>query len=266
MRKESPRLCGRCWIMGKGKSPRIRLDDLLVGRGLAENREQAQALLLSGAILVGDRPAEKAGTPTPADAQIRVRGESCPYVSRGGIKLRGALDAFGLSVTGLMALDVGASTGGFTDCLLQAGAAKVYAVDVAYGQLAWKLREDPRVVGIERTNIRTYDGAAIADGIDIAVIDASFISLKLVIPPVLKLLKAGAILVALVKPQFEVGKREVGDRGVVRDPELHQRVLAEIEAFCRGLGLTVLGSCDSPLLGPAGNREFFICLRKPPET
>jgi 23S rRNA (cytidine1920-2'-O)/16S rRNA (cytidine1409-2'-O)-methyltransferase len=168
-------------------------------------------------------------------------------------------------VAGLTAIDIGASTGGFTDCLLRAGAAKVYAVDVAYGQLAWKLREDPRVVGIERTNIRRYNGAGITDGIDIAVIDVSFISLKLVIPPVLKLLKTGALLVALIKPQFEVGKDEVGDRGVVRDPALHQRVLAEIEAFSRGLGLTVLGSCDSPLTGPAGNREFFICLKKPPE-
>ena len=249
--------------MKKGKIPRIRLDDLLVGRGLAEDREQAQALILAGTILVGDRPADKAGTPIPADAEIRIRGEACPYVSRGGLKLRSALDTFGISAAGLTALDVGASTGGFTDCLLQAGAARVYAVDVAYGQLAWKLREDPRVVGIERTNIRTYDGAAIATGIDIAVIDASFISLKLVIPPVLKLLKAGALLIALVKPQFEVEKNEVGDRGVVRDPALHRRVLAEIEAFGRDFGLSLLGSCDSPLTGPAGNREFFICFRKP---
>ena len=250
--------------MKKDKIPKIRLDDLLVGRGLAENRDQAQALILSGTILVGDRPADKAGTAIPADAEIRIRGEACPYVSRGGVKLRGALDAFGISAAGLTALDVGASTGGFTDCLLQAGAARVYAVDVAYGQLAWKLREDPRVVGVERTNIRTYDGASITDGIDIAVIDASFISLKLVIPPVLKLIKDGALLVALVKPQFEVGKDEVGDRGVVRDPALHRRVLAEIESFGRDLGLTLMGSCDSPLTGPAGNREFFICFRKPP--
>ncbi len=250
--------------MKKDKIPKIRLDDLLVGRGLAENRDQARALILSGTILVGDRPADKAGTAIPADAEIRVRGEACPYVSRGGVKLRGALDAFGISAAGLTALDVGASTGGFTDCLLQAGAARVYAVDVAYGQLAWKLREDPRVVGVERTNIRTYDGASITDGIDIAVIDASFISLKLVIPPVLKLIKDGALLVALVKPQFEVGKDEVGDRGVVRDPALHRRVLAEIESFGRDLGLTLMGSCDSPLTGPAGNREFFVCFRKPP--
>ena len=249
--------------MKKGKIPKIRLDDLLVGRGLAMNREEAQALILTGAILVGDRPADKAGIPTPADAEVRIRGEACPYVSRGGTKLRKALDIFGIDPSGLIALDVGASTGGFTDCLLQAGAAKVYAVDVAYGQLAWKLRGDRRVVGIERTNIRSYDGAAIVDVIDLAVIDTSFISLKLVIPPVLKLLKAGALLVALVKPQFEVGRDEVGDRGVVRDPTLHRRVLAEIEAFGRGLGLTLLGSCDSPLTGPAGNREFFICLRMP---
>jgi 23S rRNA (cytidine1920-2'-O)/16S rRNA (cytidine1409-2'-O)-methyltransferase len=252
--------------MKKGKITKIRLDDLLIGRGLAEDREQAQALILTGAILVGDRPANKAGIPIPADAAIRVRGESCPYVSRGGIKLRGALDAFGISVAGLTAIDIGASTGGFTDCLLQAGAAKVYAVDVAYGQLAWKLRGDPRVVSIERTNIRTYDGVDIADKIDIAVIDASFISLKIVIPPVLKLIEGGALIVALVKPQFEVRKDEVGDHGVVRDPALHRRVREEIEAFGRSLGLAILGSCDSPLTGPAGNREFFICLRKPPET
>ena len=249
----------------KGRVKKIRLDCLLVERGLAETRQRAQALILSGVVLVGDRPAEKAGIPVPADAEIRIRGENNPYVSRGGLKLRGALDAFGLSVEGLVALDVGASTGGFTDCLLQAGAAQVYAVDVGYGQLAWKLREDPRVVSIERTNIRHYDGAGIAEGIDIAVVDASFISLKLIIPPVLKLIRGGAVLLVLVKPQFEVGKGEVGKRGVVRDPELHRQVLAGIESFCRGLGLTVLGSCESPLTGPAGNREFFICLRKPPE-
>ena len=246
------------------KLKKIRLDCLLVERGLAESRQRAQALILSGVVLVGDRPAEKAGTPVAADVEIRIRGEDNPYVSRGGLKLRGALDSFGLSVQGLVALDVGASTGGFTDCLLQAGAVKIYAVDVGYGQLAWKLREDRRVVSIERTNIRHYDGAGIAEGIDIAVIDASFISLKLIIPPVLNLIRDGAIILALVKPQFEVGKGEVGKRGVVRDPELHRRVLAGIEVFCRGLGLAVLGSCESPLLGPAGNREFFVCLKKPP--
>ncbi|MDA8125989.1 MAG: TlyA family RNA methyltransferase [Deltaproteobacteria bacterium] len=247
------------------KIPKVRLDDLLVERGLAVSRAQAQALVLSGTILVGDRPADKAGVPVPADAEIRFRDETIPYVSRGGLKLRGALDAFALDVAGLAALDVGASTGGFTDCLLQAGAAKVYAVDVGYGQLAWKLREDPRVVCIERTNIRHFDGAALTEAIDLAVIDASFISLTRVIPPVLGLIGAGALIVALVKPQFEAQKGEIGDHGVVRDPEVHRRILAFLTAFCRELGLLVLGTCESPLTGPAGNREFFICLRKPPQ-
>jgi len=251
-------------MMKNAKIPKIRLDSLLVERGLAQSREHAQALILSGTILVGDRPADKAGTPIPADAQIRIRGEASSYVSRGGLKLRGALDAFGISVAGLNAIDIGASTGGFTDCLLQAGAAKVWAVDVGYGQLAWKLREDPRVVSIERTNIRYYDGAGIADEIDLAVIDVSFISLKLVIPPVVKLSRESAIIIALVKPQFEVEKGEVGSHGVVREPALHRRILTEIETFCREIGLAVMGSCESPLTGPAGNREFFICLKKPP--
>ncbi len=251
-------------MMKKEKIPKIRLDDLLVERGLAVSREQAQAMILSGTILVADRPADKAGTPIPADAEIRIRGESGPYVSRGGLKLRGALDAFGIPVAGMSAVDIGASTGGFTDCLLQAGAAKVFAVDVGYGQLAWKLRADPRVVSIERTNIRHYDGAGVTGAVDLAVIDVSFISLKLVIPAAVKLIREGAIIVALVKPQFEVEKSEVGDHGVVREPALHRRVLAEIEAFAREIGLEVIGSCESPLTGPAGNREFFICLRKPP--
>ena len=245
------------------KAEKSRLDCLLVDRGLAESRQRAQALILAGAVLVDDRPADKAGSLVPVDAEIRIRGAENPYVSRGGLKLRGALDAFSISVQGLTAIDVGASTGGFTDCLLQAGAAKVYALDVGYGQLAWKLREDPRVVSIERTNIRHYDGGEIAEAIDIAVIDASFISLRLVIPPVLKLIDAGATVLALVKPQFEVGKGEVGKHGVVRDPALHERVLAETAAFCRELGLEVLGSCASPITGPAGNREFFLHLRKP---
>ena len=245
------------------KTPKIRLDCALVVRGLAENRQRAQALILAGAVLVCDRPVDKAGCLVPADAEIRIRGEENPYVSRGGLKLRGALDSFALSVRGLVALDVGASTGGFTDCLLQAGAAKVYALDVGYGQLAWKLREDPRVVCIERTNIRHYNGREITDGIGIAVIDASFISLRLVIPPVLKLIEEGAIILALVKPQFEVGKGEVEKRGIVRDPALHERVIEETASFCRELGLDVLASCSSPLTGPAGNREFFLHLRKP---
>lgn len=252
--------------MANPKTQKIRLDSLLVERGLAEDRKRAQALILSGEVLVDDRPVDKAGTSVPAAADVRIRGEANPYVSRGGLKLRGALDAFGVSAAGLVVLDVGASTGGFTDCLLQAGAAKVYAVDCGYGQLAWKLREDPRIVNIERTNIRYYDGVGISDEIDLAVLDVSFISLKAIIPAVLRLIKDGALLVALIKPQFEVEKGEVGSHGVVREPALHQRVLAEIETFCRGLGLTVLGTRESPLTGPAGNREFFICLRKPADS
>jgi 23S rRNA (cytidine1920-2'-O)/16S rRNA (cytidine1409-2'-O)-methyltransferase len=249
--------------MKNPKTPKIRLDCAVVARGLAESRQRAQALILAGAVLVNDRPVDKAGSLISADAEIRIRGEENPYVSRGGLKLRGALDSFALSVQGLVALDVGASTGGFTDCLLQAGAVKVYALDVGYGQLAWKLREDSRVVSIERTNIRYYDGREIAEAIGIAVIDASFISLRLVIPPVLGLIEEGAAILALVKPQFEVGKGEVGKRGVVRDPALHERVIEETASFCRELGLDVLGSCSSPLTGPAGNREFFLHLRKP---
>jgi 23S rRNA (cytidine1920-2'-O)/16S rRNA (cytidine1409-2'-O)-methyltransferase len=252
--------------MTNPKTTQIRLDCLLVARGLAESRQRAKALILSGAVLVDDRPTDKAGNTVPVDAEIRIRGEDNPYVSRGGLKLRGALDTFGLSVQDLVALDVGASTGGFTDCLLQAGATRVYAIDVGYGQFAWKLREDPRVVCIERTNIRYYDGESITDGIDVAVIDASFISLRLVIPPVLRLIKNGAVVLALVKPQFEVERNEVGKRGVVRDPALHEKVLTALTSFCRELGLDVLGNCVSPLIGPAGNREFFLHLRKPPES
>jgi len=244
------------------KVSKIRLDNLLVKRGLADDLQRARALILGGAVIAGDQVADKAGTMFPADASIRLRGDAHPYVSRGGIKLNGALETFGISVRGLVALDVGASTGGFTDCLLQAGARKVYALDVGYGQLAWKLRTDPRVVNIERTNIRNCDGSEIADAIDIAVIDASFISLRTVIPPVLGLVGGGASLLCRVKPQFEVARGEVGAKGAVRDPLLHERTLAQLGTFCREIGLAVLGQCASPILGPAGNREFFLYLKK----
>jgi 23S rRNA (cytidine1920-2'-O)/16S rRNA (cytidine1409-2'-O)-methyltransferase len=244
------------------KSKTIRLDRLLVERGLAGELKQAQSLILAGLILVDERPRDKAGALVPVAAEVRIKGEANPYVSRGGLKLKGALESFHLSVLGLTALDVGASTGGFTDCLLQAGATKVYALDVGYGLLAWKLRSDSRVVAIERTNIRHYDGAGITDRIDLAVCDASFISLKRIIPPLLRMIGEEALLLVLVKPQFEVEKGEVGSGGVVRDPALHDRVLGEMEAFCRTAGLTVLGRCESPLAGPAGNREFFLYLKK----
>ncbi len=246
------------------KTPKIRLDNLLLQNGLAEDIQRAQALILRGVILVDDGPADKAGALFPADATVRIKGETNnPYISRGGLKLYGALRSFAFSVCGLTALDVGASTGGFTDCLLQAGARKVYAVDVGYGQLAWKLQKDSRVVNIERTNIRHFDGAGIVDAIDLAVIDASFISLRKVIPAVIALVRDGASLICLVKPQFEVAREEVGEGGVVRDALLHERTLDTLDAFCREIGLEVIGRCDSPITGPAGNREFFLHLRKP---
>ncbi len=248
--------------MGNKPTPKVRLDTLLVERGISASRERARALIMSGNVVVGESRIDKAGTLVARDAGIRIKGEDNPYVSRGGLKLRGALREFGIAVQGKVALDIGASTGGFTDCLLQEGAARVYAVDVGYGQLAWKLREDRRVINIERTNIRTFDGTGVADGIDIATIDASFISLKLVLPAVLRLLTGEALILALIKPQFEVGRENVGKHGVVRDPLLHRKVVEEIAAWCRQRGLSVLGTCESPLLGPAGNREFFLLAKK----
>jgi 23S rRNA (cytidine1920-2'-O)/16S rRNA (cytidine1409-2'-O)-methyltransferase len=244
------------------KSIKVRLDRLLVDRGIAPTRERARALILSGIVMVGEERVDKAGTLVAADAEIRLRGEDHPYVSRGGVKLKSAIDAFGIDVTGLVALDVGASTGGFTDCLLQAGAKKVYAVDVGYGQFAWKLRKDERVVLFEKTNIRFFDGRGIEDAVDIATVDTSFISLRLVLPRVVSLVGEKALILALIKPQFEVGKGEVGKKGVVTDPAMHGKVIEDMAEFCQGLQLEVKGTCESPLLGPAGNKEFFIYLKK----
>jgi 23S rRNA (cytidine1920-2'-O)/16S rRNA (cytidine1409-2'-O)-methyltransferase len=244
------------------KNIKVRLDRLLVERGIAPTRERARALILAGVVMVGDERVDKAGTLVAADAEIRLKGEDHPYVGRGGVKLKSALDAFGIDVTGLVALDVGASTGGFTDCLLQAGAKKVYAVDVGYGQFAWKLRKDERVVLFEKTNIRFFDGRGIGDTVDIATVDTSFISLKLVLPRVVSLIGEKASILALIKPQFEVGKGEVGKKGVVTDPATHERVIEDMAGFSQGLRLEVKGICESPLLGPAGNKEFFIYLRK----
>ena len=244
------------------KIKKIRLDLLLVGRGTCQTRERARALIMSGAVLVGETKMDKAGALVSPDAEIRIEGEDNPYVSRGGLKLKGALTAFDINVRDLVALDVGASTGGFTDCLLQEGARKVYAIDVGYGQLAWKLRTDERVVTLERTNIRYFEDSLIKDTIDMATIDASFISLRLVIPAVLRLVKKNdAIMLALIKPQFEAGRDEVEKHGVIRNPEVHERVIEGIKKFCAGLGLSVMGICESPLIGPKGNREFFIYLK-----
>ncbi|CAG0996882.1 TlyA family RNA methyltransferase [Geobacter sp.] len=242
---------------------RERLDKLLVDRGLVQSRERARALIMAGQVVVNDHLADKAGTKVSADADIRLKGEDIPFVSRGGLKLARALDEFGLDVAEMVAIDVGASTGGFTDCLLQRGARKVYAVDVGYGQLAWKLRQDCRVVNLEKTNIRYLEPEALAESPDLAVIDASFISLDKVLPPTLRLVRDGGAVVALIKPQFEVGKGEVGKGGVVRDENKHRDVVANVVALAESLGLEVCGVTESPILGPKGNREFLIHLRKP---
>jgi 23S rRNA (cytidine1920-2'-O)/16S rRNA (cytidine1409-2'-O)-methyltransferase len=235
-----------------------RLDKILLERGFAPTLEKARALILAKAVRVDDAYPDKASALVLPDAQIRIKGEDNPYVSRGGLKLAGALAQFHIDVRGLVALDVGASTGGFTDCLLQAGVRKVYALDVGYGQLAWKLRTDERVTVIERTNIRYYDGADLAETPDLATIDVSFISLKTVLPTVLKLMTSQGIVLALIKPQFEARQEEIGRHGVVKDTQVHDRVVEEIVSFCKSQGLRIEGTCSSPIPGPEGNREFFI--------
>jgi 23S rRNA (cytidine1920-2'-O)/16S rRNA (cytidine1409-2'-O)-methyltransferase len=243
----------------KGKE---RLDKILVDRKMADSRERARALIMAGQVVVDDHAAAKAGQMVSADAQIRLKGEALPFVSRGGLKLEKALEMFAIDVTGLTALDAGASTGGFTDCLLQRGASKVFAVDVGYGQLAWKLRGDARVVNMEKTNIRYLEPGQLDEVPDIAVIDVSFISLDKVLAPVSRLVKDGGRIVALIKPQFEVGRGEVGKGGVVRDREKHQRVVDTVHQLAESLGLAVQGVVESPILGPKGNREFLISLIK----
>ena len=238
-----------------------RIDKLMVQQQLAGSRERARALILAGRVLVDDQTVDKVGTQVYLDASIRLRGEDLPYVSRGGLKLAKALEYFKLDVTGRIALDVGASTGGFTDCLLQNGAVMVVAVDVGYGQLAWKLREDDRVVNFERTNIRYLTAEQLDIAPDLAVIDASFISLDKVLPATLSLLTPSSDVVALIKPQFEVGKGNFGKGGVVRDPEQHLQVVEKIKVLGEQLGCQVLDVCESPVLGPKGNREFLIHLR-----
>jgi 23S rRNA (cytidine1920-2'-O)/16S rRNA (cytidine1409-2'-O)-methyltransferase len=240
------------------KHNKIRLDRLLTERGFAESREKARALILAGQVLVQGQKIDKAGAPVQRDAEIRILGDVLPYVSRGGLKLDKAMQEFRVSVAGKAALDVGASTGGFTDCLLQHGCAKVYAVDVGYGQIAWKLRQDPRVVVIERTNIREMGPSVIPELLDVAVIDVSFISLEKVIPAVLKFLKADAEIIALIKPQFEVGKESVGKGGIVRDEAARSAAVERVAAFFRETGLDVKGVIPSPITGQDGNVEFLI--------
>lgn len=234
-----------------------RLDALLVERELTETRARAQALILAGDVQVNGQVVGKAGTPVPEDAEILIRAP-LKYVSRGGFKLEGALDAFCIDPGGQVCADVGASTGGFTDCLLQRGAARVYAIDVGYGQLAWKLRNDPRVVVMDRVNIRYLE--ALPEPVDLAAIDASFISLTLVLPTVKKLLHSRGQAVALVKPQFEAGRAQVGKGGIVRDPQVHRAVIEKIARHAMNQGWRVRGVARSPLTGAEGNVEFFIYL------
>ncbi len=238
-----------------------RLDHLLVERGLATSLEKAKALIYAGLVLVDRTPSVKPGRALPADVTLVVKEPEYPYVSRGGVKLARALDHFNLTVAGKIALDVGASTGGFTHCLLLRGAVRVHAVDVGYGQLAWTLRQDPRVRVLERLNARYLSLEAVGEKVDLAVIDTSFISLKHIIPPLRAIVKAGGDLLPLIKPQFEVGKGKVGKGGVVRHPEDREEVLRSLMGHFQEMGLQVEGPLESPILGAKGNREYFIHLK-----
>ena len=241
---------------------KVRADQLLVERGLAESRAKAQALILAGLVFSGERKIEKAGQGLGADAALEVRGKAHPWVSRGGVKLAHALDHFGWDVAGAVALDVGSSTGGFTDVLLQRGAAKVFAVDVGTNQLAWALRQDPRVIVHERTNARYLTDEIVTEPIDLITCDASFIALAKVLDAALDFARPGGRLIALVKPQFEAGRDEIGKGGVVRDPAVHARVCAAAAAWLRSRGWRVEGVTASPITGPEGNAEFLIAARK----
>jgi 23S rRNA (cytidine1920-2'-O)/16S rRNA (cytidine1409-2'-O)-methyltransferase len=239
-----------------------RIDRLLVERGLAETREKAQALIMAGNVLVDNQPATKAGMAVPDDAEIRLKEAPHPYVSRGGVKLEGAVRFFGVQPAGKISLDIGSSTGGFTHFLLLNGAARVYAVDVDVTQLDWKLRNDDRVKPLE-INARFLEPAHLAEVVDLVVVDASFISLALLLPQLPSLMRAGAECLALVKPQFEVGRAHVGKGGIVRDAELHRAAVEKAAEAARAAGFEFVGSHESPITGREGNREFFLFLRKP---
>lgn len=234
-----------------------RLDVLLVERGQADSRTKAQAVIMAGQVYVDGQKADKPGVSYEETVAIEVRGESCPYVSRGGLKLEKALRDFGVKPEGFVCSDSGASTGGFTDCLLQQGAAKVFAIDVGYGQLDWKIRSDPRVVVMERTNIRYVTPEDLGEPLDLSVVDVSFISLKIVLPAIKALLKPEGQVLCLIKPQFEAGREKVGKKGVVREPETHKEVLDQFVSLAKELGFAILGLTFSPVKGPEGNIEFL---------
>lgn len=241
-----------------------RLDVLLVSLGLAESRAKAQATIMAGEVYVNGQKADKSGMEVDITSNIEVRGSACPYVSRGGLKLEKALKNFGVDPTGYVCSDSGASTGGFTDCLLQQGASKVFAIDVGYGQLAWKIRNDPRVVVMERTNIRYVTPEDLGEMLDLSVIDVSFISLGLVLPVVKTLLKPTGQVLCLIKPQFEAGKEKVGKKGVVRDPAVHEEVLQNFISLAKSLDFTIRNLTFSPVKGPEGNIEFLAHLSMQP--
>ena len=245
-------------------SGKKRLDVLLTERGLQESRQRAQAVIMSGEVFVNGQRVDKPGTAVAEDAQIEIRGSTLAYVSRGGLKLEKAMATFPIDLHGAVCADIGASTGGFTDCMLQNGAEKVYAVDVGYGQLAWKLRSDPRVVCLERTNARYLTHEQVPDELDFASVDVSFISLKLILPPLNGLLKDGGHAACLVKPQFEAGREKVGKKGVVRDPDVHLEVLEHFLGHAKESSFTVLGLTYSPIRGPEGNIEYLGYLEKGP--
>jgi 23S rRNA (cytidine1920-2'-O)/16S rRNA (cytidine1409-2'-O)-methyltransferase len=247
--------------------PRERLDKVCVDRGLAPSRERAQALILAGKVTVGGEVVRKASTAIDAGAEVALREEDHPYVSRGALKLVKGLDAFAIDPAGLTCLDIGASTGGFTDVLLRRGAARVYAIDVGYGQLAWSIRQDPRVVVLERENVRAMELAKVPEPCGLAVIDVSFISLTLVLPRIAELMRgpAGKPIVALVKPQFEAGREHVGKGGVVRDPDARQGAIDKVRSWATAHGFAAGDAVESPITGPAGNVEYLLLLRTPPD-
>lgn len=237
-----------------------RLDVLLVNRGMFESRAKAQAAVMAGQVLVNEQKIDKPGTPVAPEVTIRLLGNKLPYVSRGGLKLEKALQIFPISVEGKVVADIGASTGGFTDCALLNGAAKVYAIDVGYGQLAWKLRNDERVVNMERTNVRYLEADSLPEQVDAATIDVAFISLDKILPAVHKILKPEGFVVALIKPQFEAGKENVGKKGVVRDAAVHEQVINNVISFAKGEGFGIAGLDFSPIKGPEGNIEYLLHL------
>lgn len=237
-----------------------RLDALLMNRALFESRAKAQAAIMAGQVLVNEQKIDKPGTPVPPDVTIRLLGNKLPYVSRGGLKLEKALQIFPISVQDKVVADIGASTGGFTDCALQNGAAKVYAIDVGYGQLAWKLRNDERVINMERTNVRYLEADSLPEQVDAATIDVAFISLDKILPAVHKILKEDGFVITLIKPQFEAGKENVGKKGVVRDARVHEQVINNVIAFAKEEGFGIAGLDFSPIKGPEGNIEYLLHL------